>query len=36
MLLHAHKKRTDALDLEEAARELIVNTEHRQRICGAF
>ena len=36
MLLHVHKERTDALDLEEAAREFIVNSEHRQRIFGAF
>ena len=27
MLLHVHKERTDALDLEEAAREFIVNSE---------
>ena len=36
MLLHVHKERTDALDLEEAAREFIANSEHRQRIFGAF
>eukprot|EP00731_Ephydatia_muelleri_P010110 Em0005g696a len=36
MLLHVHKERTDVLDLEEAAREFIVNSEHRQRIFGAF
>ena len=36
MLLHVHKERTDALDLEAAAREFIVNSEHRQRIFGAF
>ena len=31
-----HESSTDALDLEEAAREFIVNSEHRQRIFGAF
>ena len=36
MLLHIHKERTDALDLEDAAREFIANSEHRQRIFGAF
>ena len=36
MLLHVHKERTDALDLEEAAGEFIVNSERRQRIFGAF
>ena len=36
MLLHVHKERTDALDLEEAARKFIVISEHRQRIFGAF
>ena len=36
MLLHVHKERTDALDLEEAAREFIVNSEHRQRISAHF
>ena len=36
MLLHVHKECTDALDQEEAAREFVVNSEHRQLIFGAF
>ena len=35
-LLMRFANTTDALDLEEAAREFIVNSEHRQRIFGAF